>query len=265
MERSDMRSFSRTAILTLTAVSAVGVTACGGGGDGAAARSSAAGSDAATALVASALHTASAVDSVRFVLSTSGRLDRQQVVSAQGELIVRPRPTAQGTAIVRASGDKPAAFVLVDGTMYADIAGAGFVAHRAGTSFYDVGALFDAKDGIPDILRTLRDATIAGEEQVDGVATTRVTGTATSSDVAELAGIRATHGAASGPAPVTVWIQTSAPHNVVRISGTPQPNSEVRIALSNWGNRPSIAAPTTRAVPSEPTSTPSGARAKPAK
>ncbi|UEA85062.1 LppX_LprAFG lipoprotein [Tsukamurella paurometabola] len=260
-----MRSVSRIAIATLTSAATIGVSACGGGGDEVAASSSAAGPDTAASLVRSALHTASAVESVRFVLSTSGQLDRQQVVAAQGDLIVRPKPSAQGTATVRANGDTPAAFVLVDGTMYADIGGAGFIAHRAGTSFYDVGALFDAKDGIPDLLRTLRDLAIAGEELVDGTPATRVTGTAKSSDLAELAGIRAAHGASSRPAPVTVWIQTSAPHNVVRISGTPQPNTEVRVALSNWGVRPSIAAPTTRAVPAEPTSTPPGVSAKPAK
>ncbi|MGC5025375.1 LppX_LprAFG lipoprotein [Tsukamurella sp. DT100] len=260
-----MRSLPRAAIVAITAASSIGLSACGSAGDGASPSSSAAAGDAATALVRSALDTATTVESVHFTLTTSGKLDRQQVVSAAGDLIVRPKPSAQGTATVRASGDKPAAFVLLDGTMYADVGGSGFVAHRAGTSFYDVGALFDPKDGIPDILRTLRGAAIAGEEQIDGTASTRVTGTAKSSDLAELAGIRAAHGSSSAQAPVSIWIQTSAPHNVLRISGTPQADTRVQVALSNWGNRPSIAAPATRSVPSGAPSTPPGVSAKPAK
>ncbi|KXP03600.1 hypothetical protein AXK60_17495 [Tsukamurella pseudospumae] len=251
------------AIIATVAAATLGFTACTAGeADGTPAGSA---TTDVTALVQSALSTARAVESVHFVLTTSGSLERQQVISARGDLVVRPKTSAKGTAVVRANGDADAQFVLVDDTMYADIGGKGFVAHRAGTAFYDVGALFDPKDGIPDILEHLGSAAIAGDEQIDGTATTRVTGTAKASDLAELAGIRAAYGRDSAPAPTTIWIQKSAPHHVIRISGAPRTNTEVRVDLSGWGVRPDIAAPTTRAVPSGPTSPPPGATAKPAK
>ncbi len=257
-----MTALSRSTIIAIAAATLSSAACTAPAADDTPAGSSA--TDA-PSLVRSALATARGVESVHFVLSTSGSLERQQVVSARGDLILRPKPRAKGTAVVRANADADAAFVLVDDTVYADIGGAGFVAHRAGTAFYDVGALFDPKDGIPDILEHLGSPAIAGDEDIDGTATTRVTGTTKASDLAELAGIRAAYGRDAAAAPVTVWIQKSAPHNVVRISGAPRPSTEVRVDLSGWGVRPDIAAPTTRAVPSGPTSPPPGATAKPAK
>lgn len=58
---------------------------------------------------AAALTAADAVESARFALTTSGDLDRRQVVTAQGDPAVRSRTSARGTVTVRAGGYRIAA------------------------------------------------------------------------------------------------------------------------------------------------------------
>jgi len=268
----------KAALVALAACSALTLGACTstvGGAEPSAQSSSAdeaenrptlGGDAAAVALVQSAIATSDALEAVHFVLRTTGAIDRLQVVGAEGNLTVKPRTAASGTATVKAGGHTPAKFVLIDDTMYADIGGKGFVAHRTGDSFYDVAALFSPTDGIPDILRHLQSAAVAGEGQIDGIATTRIAGTAPAADIAELAGVRTAHGATSPQTPVTIWIQKDAPHHVVRISGVPQSAAEVEVTLSKWGEKVSVTAPSARPMPTgAATATPPGVSGKPKK
>ena len=102
--------------------------------------------------------------------------------------------------------NKDAKFVFVDGNLYSDLASPGkYINYGDGISIYDVSTLLDPDRGLAMVLSNLKDPKVAGTEQVNGIPTTKITGSSSSNDISRLAGRRL------GPqdattVPTTVWI-----------------------------------------------------------
>lgn len=145
---------------------------------------------------------------------------------------------ANGTATLTV-GKSPvdSKFVFVDGHLYSDVAEPGkFTDYGNGASIYEVSTLLDPDKGLAHLLANLQNPKVAGNEQVNGVATTKITGTSSTDDVATLAGSRLSPQNAP-PTPTSVWIASDGSYHLVKIEITPVENGTVSMTLSEWGKQ----------------------------
>jgi lipoprotein LprA len=177
------------------------------------------------------------VTSMHLQVEVQGDVPNLSLTKLDGDVASKPQTAATGSATLKV-GQKPqdSKFVFFDGHLYADLAGTDgkYVDYGDGVSIYDVGTLLDPDKGLAKILASLKNPKVAGTEQVNGVATTKITGTSSSNDVARLAGRRL------GPEketqePTTVWIASDGTHHVVRLQFVPVENSTITLTMSDWG------------------------------
>jgi hypothetical protein len=157
-------------LLALALVTALALTACGGGDD-------AGDADTATELLDKAKGTLDGIDSLHFVLSSENAPDTgTALVGGEGD-IARPA-SFEGTLGVLAMGSTlDLSVVSVDGTVYAQLPFAsGFsVVDPAQFGFGDPGALIDPETGISQLLGSAEDAELGEERRVDGEVVREVT------------------------------------------------------------------------------------------
>lgn len=167
-----------------------------------------------------------------------GNVPNLSLTKLDGDVSKNPQ-TATGNATLSV-GSKPvdSKFVFVDGHLYSDVADPGgkYTDYGDGVSIYDVGTLLDPDKGVAKILTNLKNPKVAGTEQVNGIATTKITGTSSSNDVATLAGRRI------GPEtetqePTTVWIASDGSHHLVKLQFVPAENSTITLTMSDWGKQ----------------------------
>jgi lipoprotein LprA len=176
------------------------------------------------------------VTGMHMSLTVQGNVPSLQVTKLDGDVSNTPQPVATGTATVTV-GDtsKDAKFVYVDGHLYSDLADPGkYTNYGDGISIYDVSTLLDPDRGLAMVLSNLKDPKVAGTEQVNGIPTTKITGSSTSNDIARLAGRRL------GPqdvttTPTTVWIASDGSYHLVRLEIVPVQNGTVTLTMSDWG------------------------------
>jgi lipoprotein LprA len=179
------------------------------------------------------------VTGMHLTVTVQGNVPNLSVTTLNGDVSSTPQMAATGTATLTV-GQKPVdtKFVFVDGHLYSDVADPGgkFTDYGDGVSIYDVSILLDPNRGLANILSNLKDPKVAGTEQVNGVATTKITGTSSSSDIARLAGSR------MGPekattAPTTVWIASDGSNHLVQLQILPVQNGTITLTMSDWGKQ----------------------------
>ncbi len=172
-------------------------------------------------------------------VAVQGNVPNLSVTKLDGDVSNTPQTVATGTATLTV-GQKSvdSKFVFVDGHLYSDVADPGgkYTDYGDGVSIYDVSTLLDPNRGLASILSNLKNPKVAGTEQVNGVATTKITGTLSSSDIARLAGSRL------GPenettTPTTVWIASDGSHHLVKLQIVPVENGTVTLTMSEWGKQ----------------------------
>ncbi|MCV7112566.1 LppX_LprAFG lipoprotein, partial [Mycolicibacterium setense] len=87
-----------------------------------------------------------------------------------------------------------------------------------------------------NLLANLKEASVTGSEQVNGVATTKITGNSAADDIATLAGSRLTSADVT-TVPTTVWIATDGSSHLVQIKILPTPATSVTLTMSDWGKQ----------------------------
>ena len=116
------------------------------------------------------------------------------VTKLEGDVSDTPQTVATGSATLRV-GQIPqdAKFVFVDGHLYSDLGKPGsYTDFGNGKSIYNVSVLLDPNKGLANVVSKLQGASVAGTEQVNGVATTKITGNSSADDIATLAGHKLT-------------------------------------------------------------------------
>lgn len=171
-------------------------------------------------------------------LTVQGAVPNLEVTKLDGDVSNTPQTVANGTATLTV-GKSPvdSKFVFVDGHLYSDVAEPGkFTDYGNGASIYEVSTLLDPDKGLAHLLANLQNPKVAGNEQVNGVATTKITGTSSTDDVATLAGSRLSPQNAP-PTPTSVWIASDGSYHLVKIEITPVENGTVSMTLSEWGKQ----------------------------
>ena len=231
-----MKRSKRFAIAAAAAAvaAAVALTGCssedGGGGDAPA-------SDAnATATLNAAADTAAALTGAKVVLDIEGSLQGVNASKVEADVATKPKAAAEGTATLK-MGDKTstAPFVYVDDHMYANIDDKGFIDYGDGRSIYDVSKILDAEKGVPFVLRNIQGAKEDGSETIEGVETTKITGTVAAKDLSGLTGTSPEAKGLDSDIPVTVWVTKDGKNNVARVLAKPAEGASMTITLTEWG------------------------------
>jgi len=196
------------------------------------------GSDA-SKLVSQSADAMKAVTGLHLVISADGKVANSKVAKLEADVAGKPAVVATGDATIQMGSGKTAdaKLIYVDGHLYSDVAEPGkFVDYGKGDSIYNLGVIFDPSNGLANALSKIKDAKEAGSETINGVATTKVTGTISSTDVAQLAGLRQAPEQAVD-VPITVWIDQKDPHNLIqaKVESPASQNASLTLALSDFG------------------------------
>lgn len=203
------------------------------------------------ALVTAAADSTDALTGAHLNLAVAGTIPNLTAKGVDADIVTKPQTAAKGTATVLLGTTEVAApFVYVDKHLYADINNRGFVDYGDGKSIYDVSVVLNPDKGLANLLRQIQNPTKAGSEQIDGVSTTKITGTVPAAALGPLTGANVTPNQAA-PVPVTVWITSD--NQLARVVLTPAPGATMTINLSKWNNAIEVTKPTQIVTPSAST------------
>lgn len=214
----------------------------------------------APALLKTASEAAKKVTSVHFVVDVAGKVPNMPISKVDGDLQVKPKTEATGTATIDIGGKSEGKFTFINDTMYAALMGDKYVDYGDGASIYDVSALFDEAKGIPSILTKITGAKAAGTETIDGQETTKITGTVPATEISTISGSRVEPDK-SVPVPVTAWVQTSGDKQLVRLQVKPSTDGSITLTFSKWGEKVTVTKP--NVTPVEPTDKPGAGESLP--
>lgn len=168
----------------------------------------------ATELVDNAADTAAEITSTHFVVDVSGEVPGMAVESIDGDLTTEgDGVAAKGVAVITAFGSAAEAnFVLVDDVLYLDTGGGTYreIPAAQASIVYDFSAVLDPERGVAKLIRNLADPATVAEEDVNGTAAYKITGTATQDDIAGLVP------GASSDVDVTLWVSKADGNQPVR-------------------------------------------------
>jgi lipoprotein LprA len=247
-----MKVSPRIVIATASAAFAV-IVAIGGCGShssssvvSSGASASATSKDAATVLQ-SAADALRKVTGMHVTLAVQGAVPNLLVTKLEGDISTTPQTVAEGTAtLLVGQSPEDAKFVFVDGHLYSDLGKPGsYTDFGNGKSIYNVSVLLDPKQGLANVVSKLQGASVAGTEQVNGVATTKITGNSSADDIATLAGIKLTAQNVK-TVPTTVWIASDGSSHLVKIQINPTGDTSVSLTMSDWGKQVTATKPPTR-------------------
>ena len=200
----------------------------------------------AAATVKSAADATRKVTGMHVNLAVQGNVPNLRVTKLDGDISTTPQTVATGTAtLLLGQSSQDAKFVFVDGHLYSDLGQPdSYTDFGNGTSIYNVSVLLDPNKGLANVLSKLQGAAVAGTEQINGVATTKITGNSSAEDIATLAGFRLTAQDAT-TVPTTVWIATDGSFHLVRLELKPAPDASVTVTMSDWGKQVTATKPPT--------------------
>lgn len=217
--------------------------------------------DPAAQIAAAAENTAS-LDGAHLDLDVAGTVPDLNAKKVTADLVTTPDDAAKGEATVVLGTKDPqevaAPFVYVDGVLYADIAGDGYLSYGDGKSIYDVSVFLDPENGLANVLREFRDPTEIGSETIAGVETRQINGTVPAGALAALTGARQIVGPRDAPVPTTVWLTTGT-NQLARLVFGPDPADSattITVDLSDWNKTVEVTKPDAVDTPTEK---PSGA------
>ncbi|ABL06075.1 LppX_LprAFG lipoprotein [Mycobacterium ulcerans] len=234
------RSVVATAV-TLAVVLAIGGCSSNGGSGG---PGTATGTTVTTSSAEAATILKQAAEAMRKVtgmhvnLTVDGDVPNLRVTKLEGDIANSPQTVATGSATMLVGNkQEDAKFVYVDGHLYSDLGQPGtYTDFGDGASIYNVSVLLDPNQGLANLLANLKEASVTGSEQVNGVATTKITGNSAADDIATLAGSRLTSADVT-TVPTTVWIATDGSSHLVQIKILPTPATSVTLTMSDWGKQ----------------------------
>lgn len=234
------RSVVATAV-TLAVVLAIGGCSSNGGSGG---PGTATGTTVTTSSAEAATILKQAAEAMRKVtgmhvnLTVDGDVPNLRVTKLEGDISNSPQTVATGSAtILVGNKQEDAKFVYVDGHLYSGLGQPGtYTDFGDGASIYNVSVLLDPNQGLANLLANLKEASVTGSEQVNGVATTKITENSAADDIATLAGSRLTSADVT-TVPTTVWIATDGSSHLVQIKILPTPATSVTLTMSDWGKQ----------------------------
>jgi lipoprotein LprA len=239
----SMKLPPRTVIAAVAAALAVvlALGGCGsksgqGGGSGNSGTTATTSSNEAAGILKQAADVMSKVTGMHVSLSVQGDVPNLRVTKLDGDISNTPQTVATGTAtMLLGKSPQDAKFVYVDGHLYSDLGQPGsYTDFGNGASIYNVSVLLDPNKGLANVLAKLQGGSVAGTEQVNGIATTKITGNSSADDIATLAGTKLTAENVT-TVPTMVWIASDGSSHLVRIQINPTNDTSVTLTMSDWG------------------------------
>jgi lipoprotein LprG len=195
-------------------------------------------------LLKDAATAAADISSTHFTLQVNGEVPGLPVKSAEGDLTREggPKGAAKGTISMNFMGNLfEGEFVLVEDTLFLKGPTGGYEEIPASLvrSVYDPAAILDPERGIAKVLSSVQNAKTEAAEDVDGVATYKVTGRVGKDVVTSLVpGI-------NDDVDITFWVKQDGDHQPVKASVKVPAEGDptVDVTLSDVGKPVSITAP----------------------
>jgi LppX_LprAFG lipoprotein len=174
-------------------------------------------------LVRASAKATAGLTSTHMLVQLTGQFNRLgEVAKVDSDAQVRPL-MASGQLTYADGGTAP--FVLGDGTVKVKL---GDVWNTVGaTSTLIPAQIIDPGQGLPELLGSVGGLRYAGTETIDGVETTKVTGTMPVDEAKNLVA------EATGPADMTTWIRKDGDPILVRAEVDFNPSKSVAVTLSN--------------------------------
>lgn len=169
-------------------------------------------------------------------VTVQGDVPNLRVTKLEGDISNTPQTVATGNAsLIVGKTPQEAKFVYIDGHLYSDLGQPGtYTDFGNGASIYNVSVLLDPNKGLANVLAKLQGGSVAGTEQVNGVATTKITGNSSADDIATLAGSKLTAESVT-TVPTTVWIASDGSSHLVQLQIHPTNDTSVTLTMSDWG------------------------------
>jgi lipoprotein LprA len=201
----------------------------------------------ASKLVSQSADAMKALTGAHIVITADGKVPNVKFTKLDADVAGKPAVAATGEATLQMGGGQTqnAKLIYVDNHLYSDIAEPGkFVDYGKGDSIYNLSVIFDPAQGLANALTKIKDAKEAGSETINGTATTKVTGTISSNDAAQLAGSRKAP-EKSTDVPITVWIGKDKPNNLVQaqVESPFAQDAKLTMTLSDFGKTVSVEKP----------------------
>lgn len=197
----------------------------------------------AAALVKQSAQTTRLMQSVHIELKVDDKVMGLPVRQVKGDLTSNPAPKAQGECTFRIGNDDTAvSFIVADGQLYIKKDGeTEYTSIGEASKVYDPAIILDRERGLAKLIESLKDFKSAGTETVNGVEAQKVTGTI---DASVLDVIFPTQGDGkfSGAIPVTLYIDSKAPYNLVKVN-IKVDTGEINLTTSDWQKDVNIEAP----------------------
>lgn len=193
----------------------------------------------ASKLVSESADAMKALTGAHIVITADGKVPNVKITKLEADVAGKPAVVATGDVTLQMGKDKTqdAKLIYLDGHLYSDIAEPGkWVDYGKGDSIYNPGVIFDPSNGLANALSKLKDPKEAGSDTINGTVTTKVTGNISSSDVAQLAGLRMAPQIAQD-VPITVWIAKDKPNNLVQaqVVSPASKDGKLTLTLSDFG------------------------------
>ncbi len=232
----------RTTLVVGAAVAGIALSGCssepnGGPGKGADA----------SQLVSQSAAAMKAVTGAHVVISAEGKVPNVKITKLEADVADKPAVVATGEATMAVGNGQTqsAKLIYLDGHLYSDIGEPGkWVDYGRGDSIYNLGVIFDPSQGLANALSKVKDAKEAGSDTINGTDATKVTGTISSNDVAQLAGSRKAPEKAQD-VPITVWIDKKDPHNLLQaqVESPLAQDAKLTLTLSEFGKTVTVEKP----------------------
>ncbi len=234
------------AVAALALAFTIGGCGSNNSGTGASKTSTSASSDEANTLLKQAADAMKKVTGMHVSLTVKGDVPNLKVTKLDGDISNTPQTVATGSAtLLLGKNPQEAKFVYVDGHLYSDVGQPGkYNDFGAGKSIYNVSVLLDPDKGLANILAKLQNAQVKGTEQVNGVATTKITGKSSADDIATLAGSKLTSADVT-TVDTTVWIASDGSSHLVQLQISPTSDTSVTLTMSDWGKQVTATKPPT--------------------
>ncbi len=234
------------AVAALALAFTIGGCGSNNSGTGASKSSTPASSDEANTLLKQAADAMKKVTGMHIALAVTGDVPNLKVTKLDGDISNTPQTVATGSAtLLLGKSPQDAKFVYVDGHLYSDVGQPGtYNDFGAGKSIYNVSVLLDPDKGLANVLANSQNAQVKGTEQVNGVATTKITGKSSADDVATLAGSKLTSADVT-TVDTTVWIASDGSSHLVQLQISPTSDTSVTLTMSDWGKQVTATKPPT--------------------
>lgn len=194
----------------------------------------------AAGLVQQSVAATKALKSAHLDIAVTGKIEGLPVKTLSADLTNVPATAVAGNAKITMGGsDLDAELVVLDGTLYAALTPNNWLDMGPAADIYDPSVILNPGTGLANMLSALTEAKSESFETIGGVPAVKVTGKVTADAVNKLI----PQLKADGPLPATVWVEKSAPNQLVQAQVEQSAGNTVSLTLSEWDKPVTVTKP----------------------